>query len=80
MPLGKYDIYILGENVTEHSWIPPQIDPKLLDVLVCPVTRGMLRYDTNTQELISDQAGLAYPMRDGIPIIVADQARILNAH
>lgn len=51
------------------------VDPKLLEVLVCPVTKVPLRYDAARQELISDQAGLAYPIRDGIPIMLADQAR-----
>jgi uncharacterized protein YbaR (Trm112 family) len=53
------------------------VDPKLLEILVCPVTKVPLRYDAARQELISDQAGLAYPVRDGIPIMLADQARKL---
>lgn len=55
-----------------------QIDPKLLEILVCPVTKGPLRYDAEARELISEQAGLAYPIRDGIPIMLADEARPLN--
>ena len=55
-----------------------KVDPKLLEILVCPLTNGPLRYDTETQELISDQAGLAYPIRDGIPIMLADEARQIN--
>lgn len=51
------------------------VDPKLLEILVCPVTKGPLRYDPEAQELISEQAGLAYPIRDGIPIMLADEAR-----
>ena len=51
------------------------IDPKLLEILVCPQTKGPLRYDTATQELVSLQAGLAYPIRDGIPIMLVDEAR-----
>ena len=51
------------------------VDPKLLEILVCPVTKVPLRYDAARQELISEQAGLAYPIRDGIPIMLADQAR-----
>jgi uncharacterized protein YbaR (Trm112 family) len=51
------------------------VDPKLLEILVCPLTKGPLRYDAETQELISDQAGLAYPIRDGIPIMLVDEAR-----
>jgi uncharacterized protein YbaR (Trm112 family) len=54
------------------------VDPKLLDLLVCPVTKVPLRYDAKTQELISDQAGLAYPIRDGIPIMLVDEARRLK--
>ena len=51
------------------------LDPKLLEILVCPVTKSELRYDAQTKELISDQAKLAYPIRDGIPIMLADEAR-----
>lgn len=54
------------------------VDPKLLEILVCPLTKVPLRYDADKQELISDQAGLAYPIRDGIPIMLADQARRLQ--
>ena len=54
------------------------IDPKLLEILVCPMTKGTLRYDEAAQELISDQAGLAYPIRDGIPIMLVDEARSLD--
>ena len=54
------------------------IDPKLLEILVCPLTKGPLRYDRAAQELISDQAGLAYPIRDGIPIMLVDEARRLD--
>jgi len=55
-----------------------KVDPKLLEILVCPVTKGPLRYDEKAQELISDQAGLAFPIRDGIPIMLVDEARPLN--
>ena len=55
------------------------VDPKLLEILVCPVTKGPLEYDAAAQELISRQAGLAYPIRDGIPIMLADEARQLDA-
>lgn len=57
---------------------PAGIDPKLLEILVCPLTKGPLRYDPEAQELISDQAGLAYPIRDGIPIMLVDEARRLD--
>ncbi len=54
------------------------LDAKLLEVLVCPVTKGPLRYDRAAQELVSDKARLAYPIRDGIPIMLADEARALD--
>jgi len=54
------------------------VDPKLLDILVCPLTKSTLRYDRARQELVSDQAGLAYPIRDGIPIMLVDEARTLG--
>jgi uncharacterized protein YbaR (Trm112 family) len=59
--------------MTDH-----EVDAKLLEILVCPVTKGPLRYDAAAQELISKSAGLAYPIRDGIPIMLADEARELG--
>ena len=53
----------------------PRVDPKLLEILVCPVTKEPLEYDAEHQELISKSAGLAYPIRDGIPIMLPDEAR-----
>jgi uncharacterized protein YbaR (Trm112 family) len=53
-------------------------DPKLLEILVCPATRGVLTYDRERQELVSRQAGLAYPVRDGIPIMLVGEARELS--
>jgi hypothetical protein len=55
------------------------VDPKLLEVLVCPQSRKPLRYDRERQELISDSARLAYPVRDGVPIMLIDEARELGA-
>ena len=55
------------------------VDPKLLEILVCPLTKGPLRYDESKQELVSEKAGLAYPIRDGIPIMLVDEARELKA-
>jgi len=52
-----------------------EIDPKLLEILVCPVTKGPLTYDREKQELISEQAKVAYPIRDGIPIMLIEEAR-----
>ncbi len=55
-----------------------EIDPKLLEILVCPLTKATLEYDAAKQELISRTAKLAYPIRDGIPIMLADEARELS--
>jgi uncharacterized protein YbaR (Trm112 family) len=55
------------------------VDPRLLEILVCPVTKGPLRYDAAKAELVSEQAGLAFPIRDGIPIMLVDEARPLDA-
>ncbi len=54
------------------------IDPRLLEILVCPACHGPLRYDRERQELVSERAGLAYPVRDGIPIMLVDEARRLD--
>ena len=56
----------------------PAVDPKLLEILVCPLTKKPLRYDKEAQELISEDAKLAYPIRDGIPIMLVDEARHLD--
>jgi uncharacterized protein len=61
--------------MTDHT---PDVDPRLLEILVCPVTKATLRYDRAAQELISLEAGLAYPIRDGIPIMLVDEARALD--
>lgn len=53
------------------------IDPWLLEILVCPVTRTKLRYDEAAQELVSEEAGLAYPIRDGVPVMLIEEARPL---
>jgi uncharacterized protein YbaR (Trm112 family) len=52
-----------------------EVDPRLLEILVCPLTKVPLRYDAVRQELISDQAKLAYPIRDGIPVMLVEEAR-----
>ncbi|NPD67609.1 Trm112 family protein [Lichenicola cladoniae] len=54
---------------------PAPLDPRLLEILVCPITKGELIYDRDAGELISRQAGLAFPIRDGIPIMLPDEAR-----
>lgn len=53
-------------------------DPALLDILVCPVTRTKLRYDEAAQELVSEAAGLAFPIRNGVPVMLPDKARALS--
>ena len=57
---------------------PVSVDPRLLEVLVCPVTRGRLSYDRERQELVSAGAKLAFPIRDGVPIMLAEDARPLD--
>ncbi|MDO9474901.1 MAG: Trm112 family protein [Caulobacter sp.] len=56
----------------------PKVDPRLLEILVCPVTQGPLTYDRDKGELISAAAKLAYPIRDGVPIMLPDEARVLE--
>tara|TARA_B100000575_G_scaffold181833_1_gene146017 strand:- start:50 stop:250 length:201 start_codon:yes stop_codon:yes gene_type:complete len=60
----------MSENTNQNK-----VDPKLLEILVCPVTKGDLEYNKEKNELISKQAGLAYPIRDGIPIMLEEEAR-----
>lgn len=55
------------------------IAPELLEILVCPVTRTKLRYDEAAQELISEAAGLAYPIRDGVPVMLPEESRQMGA-
>jgi len=66
---------ITGDTAPPQGVQGSKVDPRLLEILVCPLTKGTLRYDAAAQELISDQAGLAYPIRDGIPIMLVDEAR-----
>ena len=56
------------------------IHPKLLELLVCPLTKTTLRYDRDAQELISEAAGLAYPIEDGIPVMIPAEARSIDVH
>ena len=65
----------MSEEGGEHR---TDIDPRLLEALVCPVSRTPLRYDRKARELVSDRAGLAYPIRDGVPIMLPDEARKLD--
>ena len=67
----------MSENPkTENPQVP--VDPRLLEILVCPITKGPLEYDRAAGVLISRKAGLAYPIRDGIPIMLPDEARKLD--
>jgi uncharacterized protein YbaR (Trm112 family) len=68
----------MTEGRFEMTQAPDSVDPKLLEILVCPMTRGPLDYDAAKQELISRQAKLAYPIRDGIPIMLPEEARPLT--
>jgi uncharacterized protein len=63
----------MTETPTEHT-----VSPQLLEILVCPVTKDPLRYDADRQELISPRAKLAFPIRNGIPIMLVDEARVLD--
>lgn len=62
-----------GANMSDQK-----IDPRLLEILVCPQTKGPLVYDREKSELLSKKAGLAYPIRDGVPIMLIDEARALD--
>ena len=64
--------------MSENKPAPAEINPKLLELLVCPLTKTTLEYDRERQELISRAAKLAYPIRDGIPIMLPDEARALD--
>lgn len=68
-----------SKDTSDHSAAakPAEIDPRLLEVLICPKTRGPLRYDRKTNELISAKAKLAFPVREGVPIMLVDEARSL---
>ena len=70
MPLDNPPVVQKTDNVD-----PTRIDPRLLEILVCPVTKTVLEYDATAQELISRAARLAYPIRDGIPIMLPEEAR-----
>jgi hypothetical protein len=63
--------------MTEPAALTSDVDPRLLEVLVCPVTRGPLTYDRDKAELVSKGARLAYPIRDGVPIMLPEEAREL---
>ncbi|MBT7757854.1 MAG: Trm112 family protein [Rhodospirillaceae bacterium] len=67
-----------GTKNSDGGTTTDSVDPKLLEILVCPLTKGALRYDREAQELVSEQARLAYPIREGIPIMLVDEARSLD--
>ena len=69
---------MLGTDAILNRQKSDDVDPRLLDVLVCPLTRSALHYDRARQELISQQARKAYPVRDGVPIMLVEEARALN--
>jgi uncharacterized protein len=84
-PAKKSGITGLPQEKLDHTMnsVPSDrpsnlIDPKLLEILVCPLTKGLLEYDAEKQELISRSAKLAYPIRDGIPIMLPEEARQLE--
>lgn len=66
------------KEISLHESYDLNMDTKLLELLVCPVTKGPLTYDRERQELISKSARLAYPIRDGIPILLENEARVLT--
>ena len=66
---------MMAHNYYQRYIMTPTLAQELLDLLVCPATKGPLRYNPEMQELISEKAGLAYPIRDGIPIMLVSEAR-----
>ena len=64
--------------MTPTPQLQNDVDPRLLEVLVCPISHGPLDYDRQKGELISRKAGLAYPIRDGVPVMLAEEARTLD--
>lgn len=67
----------MGE-ASDKAPAPQPVDPKLLEILVCPLTKTTLQYDARTQELISRAAGLAFPIRNGVPLMTVEAARSLD--
>ena len=68
----------MSDSETPRSTDTHRLDPRLLEVLVCPLTKGRLDYDREKQELVSPSARIAYPIRDGIPIMLPEEARPLD--
>lgn len=68
-----------NETVTDTAaTVGAKTDPRLLELLICPVTRAPLTYDRDAQELVSQKAGLAFPIRDGLPIMLESEARVIE--
>jgi len=80
VPVPARSVPDASRGLTESSRLPEtsRIDPRLLEILVCPLTKTTLEYDAGAQELISRVARLAYPIRDGIPIMLPEEARALE--
>lgn len=72
------NIEAAGDNNEANAPEATRVDPRLLEILVCPLTKSSLEYDRNRQELISRSARLAYPIRDGIPIMLPEEARQID--
>ena len=72
------EVKMPGTDATPNRQKSDDVHPRLLDVLVCPLTRSALHYDRARQELISQQARKAFPVRDGVPIMLVEEARDLN--
>jgi uncharacterized protein YbaR (Trm112 family) len=68
-----------AKTTDESGEQDPGVDPRLLEVLVCPVTRSPLTYDRDANELVSKAAGLAFPIRNGVPVMLRDEARDIGA-
>jgi uncharacterized protein YbaR (Trm112 family) len=69
---------VMSESTPDATTQKTRIDPRLLEILVCPLTKTTLEYDVQRQELISRAAKLAYPIRDGIPIMLPEEARPID--
>ncbi len=78
LPIWQYANVLINQQTIKNMPQNNEIDPKLLEFLVCPITKGPLIYDRESHELISKKAGLAYPIRGGIPIMLEDEARKIN--
>lgn len=77
-PSGRGRCRFYDHGMSDSFNTPSTVDPRLLEVLVCPVTRGTLSYDRARQELVSKGAKLAFPIRDGVPILLVGEARALD--